>query len=245
MEKNKYLVLIPCLEAAQTVTKVMLELAKLDVQFDVVVIDNGSKDGTLNVVRDAIKKYNLKGYYLIRNIRNLGYGASQKIALFFGIYNGYEKLIIIHADNQYPVNLMPELIRSNLETKAAMTIGTRLGHKDVKKVMPLWRYYGNYILSAVNRWAYDLHLDEFNSEFRIYDLKFMHEKVNIDRCGNIENYTLDSLLEIRAAKGEINQFVIPCSYPSDAHHPVFFDLLVYGVYNFYKAFKFRLLRRRF
>jgi len=225
MEKNKYLVLIPCLNAALTVTEVMLELKKLDLPFDVVVIDNASKDGTLDVVQTAIKKHDLKGYYLIRNIRNLGYGASNKVALNFGIYNGYEKLIIIHADNQYPVNYMPELIKVNLETKAAMTVGTRLGHKDVKEIMPKWRYWGNYVLSAVNRWAYDLQLDEFNSEFRIYDLEFMHKKAKFERCGDVANYTLDSILAIRAAKGEINQIVIPCSYPPRCSSPCSLGLI--------------------
>lgn len=240
-KKERYLVLIPALGAANTIKEVMLELKALKVDLDVLVIDNNSKDGTLKVVESTINKYKLKGYCLIRNIRNLGYGGSQKVALFYGIYNNYDRLIIIHADNQYPINCIPSLIEYNAKTKAAMTIGTRLKHKAVKKIMPKWRYIGNSSLSVMNRWAYNLNLDEFNSEFRIYDLNFMRN-VNIDKCGNLSNYTLDSIIEIRAKGGIINQIVIPCSYPPGAHHPAFWDLALYVVYNVYRAIKFKVFK---
>lgn len=241
-KKEKYLVLIPALSAAKTIKKVMLDLRSLDIDMEILIIDNNSKDGTLKVVEETIQKYELKNYRLIRNIRNLGYGGSQKVALFYGIYNGFDKLIIIHADSQYPVEFIPQLIDYNSKTKAAMTIGTRLGHKNVKKIMPKWRYTGNYLLSTMNRWAYNLKLDEFSSEFRIYDLHFMRS-VNIDKCGNLSSYTLDSIIEIRAKKGEINQIVIPCSYPPGAHHPAMWDLALYVLYNIHRAIKFKLLRR--
>jgi len=71
----------------------------------------------------------------------------------------------------------------------------------------------------------------------------MHKKAKFERCGDVANYTLDSILAIRAAKGEINQIVIPCSYPPDAHHPALWDLLVYAAYNFYKALEFKLFHK--
>jgi len=240
-KKERYLALIPALNAANTIKQVMLELKALKIDLDILVIDNNSKDGTLKVAESTINKYKLNRYRLIRNTRNLGYGGSQKVALFYGIYNNYDKLIIIHADNQYPVDYIPSLIKHNAKTKAAMTIGTRLKHKSVKKIMPKWRYIGNYLLSAMNRWAYNLKLDEFNSEFRIYDLHFMRN-VNIDRCGNLSNYSLDSIIEIRAKGGIINQIVIPCSYPPGAHHPAMWDLAIYAVYNVYRAIKFKLFK---
>jgi glycosyltransferase involved in cell wall biosynthesis len=242
MKKEKYLIFIPTFYAAKTVKKVMLNLKSLKLEFDVLVVDNHSEDNTPGVVRDTIKKYRLENYTIIRNIRNLDYGGSMKIALFYGIYNNYDKLIVIHADNQYPVNHIPKLIEHNLRTKAAMTIGTRLKHKNVKRVMPKWRYISNYLLSAMNRWAYELELDEFNSEYRIYDLHFI-KKVNIDRCSNMAIYTIDSIREIIAKKGLINQIVIPCYYPPDAHHPSLLILSKYLLDNIYRAIKFKLFNR--
>lgn len=242
LQKTRYLVLVPALQAAKTISRVMLKLAKLPFEFDVLVIDNNSKDGTLNVVESVIKEHEFKGYHLIRNVRDLGYGGSQKIALFFGIYNGYDKLIIIHADDQYPVECVPELIEFHNRTKAALTIGTRLKHPNVRNEMPWYRFYGNSAGSAMNRWAYGLNLDEYHSEFRIYDLSFM-KKIDIDRCSNLSNYTLDSLLAIKDQNGLINQIVIPCRYPPDAHHPEFWDFTLYVIYNIYRAIRYKLFRR--
>ena len=50
MKKEKYLVLIPALKASKTIRNVMLNLNKLNMSFDVLVIDNHSSDGTLKVV---------------------------------------------------------------------------------------------------------------------------------------------------------------------------------------------------
>jgi hypothetical protein len=108
--------------------------------------------------------------------------------------------------------------------------------------MPKWRYYCNSMSSSFTRWVYKLALDEYHSEFRIYDLHFM-KKVNIDGCSNISNYTLDSLLAIREKNGLINQITIPCSYPKDAHHPAIWDLSLYAIYNLYRAGKYLIFKR--
>lgn len=241
MTKERYLVFIPSLNASKTIGRVMLKLKALNLELDVILVDNHSSDGTLEVAQSIIKKHNLKNYYLLRNIRNIGYGSSQKISLWFGIYNNYDKLIVVHSDDQYPVQEIPALMAHNMKTKAAMTIGTRLKHKDVKRVMPKWRYFGNHVLSAMNRWAYGLNLDEFNSEFRIYDLHFI-KSINIDRCDNIAYYSIDSIVEIIKKRGVIDQIVIPCSYPKDASHPPNFHLIKYSIYNVYRALKYKLFK---
>jgi dolichol-phosphate mannosyltransferase len=240
--KKKYLMFIPVLNGGKTIKKVMLNLKKLKLDFDVLVVDNHSPDNTVQVVEDTIKEQNLKNYTVIKNIRNMQYGGSQKIALNYGIHNGYGKLIVIHADNQYPVNYIPALIKRNEKTKAAMTIGTRLKHKNVKKIMPKWRYLGNSFLSAMNRWAYNIDLDEFNSEFRVYDLDFM-KKANFERWSNIAAYTIDSTIGTKASGGIINQVVVPCSYPPEAHHPSMKALAEYFLYNIYRALRFKLFKR--
>lgn len=240
--KPRYLIFIPAHQAAKHISRVMLKLTKLPMEFDTLVIDNHSQDGTLEVVESLIKEHKLKGYHLIRNIRNHGYGGSQKIALFFGIYNGYDKLMVIHADDQYPVEYIPQLVELNLKSNAALSLGTRLKHPNIKKVMPIWRYCINSTVSAMNNLVYGLKLDEWNSEFRIYDLKFMRG-IDIDACGNSSNYTLDSLLAIKLKGGMIDQIIIPCAYPPDAHHPAFWDSLFYGFHNLYRVIKYMLFKK--
>jgi dolichol-phosphate mannosyltransferase len=126
MEKERYLIFIPAFQASKTITKVLSQLNALPFEFDVLVVDNHSDDGTLDVVREYAQKNNFDNYYCIRNIKNIGYGGSQKVALSFGMFNGYDKLIILHADNQYPVGDIPRLVAHNKKTKAALSIGTRL-----------------------------------------------------------------------------------------------------------------------
>ncbi len=238
---EKYLVMVPAYNAARTITTVIDKLSKLKFYFDILVVDNHSEDRTLDVAKKAFEKRGMKNFVLLRNYKNIGYGGSQKVALNFCIYHDYTKMIVVHSDGQYPVEEILRLIATNKRSGTAMTMGTRLRHKDVKKVMPVWRLFGNRVISAISRWAYKMNLDEFSSEFRIYDIDFM-KRIDFDWCDNVAHYSTDSILAIIKNRGKIDQIVIPCAYPKYASHPPTLDIIKYCIYNvsramFYKAFK--------
>jgi len=239
--REKYLVMVPAYNAAKTISIVIGRLSKLKFDFDILVVDNHSTDRTLDVAKKAFEKRGMKNFILLRNHKNIGYGGSQKVALNFCVYHDYTKMVVVHSDDQYPVEEIPRLILANKRSGAAMTMGTRLRHKDVKKVMPAWRLFGNSVISAISRWAYDMKLDEFSSEFRIYDINFM-KHIDFEWCDNAAHYSTDSILAIIKNKGKIDQIVIPCAYPKNASHPPTLDIIRYCIYNvsralFYKAFK--------
>jgi len=239
---DKILLFIPCLNAEKTITSVLDRIRKLNFHYNLLIVDNNSPDDTLKKIEEYKQKNNFTNCTIIKNIRNIGYGGSQKVALGYGIHNNYDYLIVLHADGQYPIEYSDKLIQAIKNSKSALVVGSRVAFKNVKKSMPKWRYFGNKILSGFDRWAYNLKLSEFHSEFRIYDLKFM-DKIDMNKWGNHDSFTLHSLLSISSNGGKIKEIPIPCLYHKDAHHPPTLNLIWYAMYTFYRGFIYKIFRR--
>ncbi len=87
-----------------------------DCEYEIVAVNDGSKDGTGEILRS---RSDIK---LIEHRRNRGYGAALKT----GIRNAkYPLIVITDADGTYPNERIPELVR--LAARADMVVGARIG----------------------------------------------------------------------------------------------------------------------
>ena len=239
---DKILIFIPCLNAEKTIISVLDKIRKLKFSHDILIIDNDSADRTIPVVRRYVFKNNLNKCTIIKNIKNIGYGGSQKVAFWYGICNNYDYMIIIHSDGQYPVEYAGKLLDKMKKTKSHVVFGSRTRFKTVKKNMPKWRYIGNHILSAFDRWAFNLNLSEFHSEFKIYDLKFM-SRMKINKWGNHENQMMHILVDLLSHNAKIREIPIPCDYHKDAHHPRLINLIWYATHTLYRGVRYKVFKK--
>ena len=239
---EKTLIFIPCLNAEKTISQVIDKVKKLNFPNDILIIDNHSSDNTVNTITMKKQNEKLPNITILVNSKNIGYGGSQIRALNYAIKNNYRYLIVVHSDDQYPAEYSPHLLDAIKKERSSMVVGCRLGHPTVKKNMPAWRYLGNSLLSAFNRWAYGLRLNEFYSEFRIYDVSFM-KNIDFSRWAEGELFTMRSIIGILHVHGKITDISIPCSYHKDAHHPPMFELLLYVLFTFYRGLIYKLFRR--
>jgi glycosyltransferase involved in cell wall biosynthesis len=101
---------------AEQVRAVQRTLAESGWTFEVVVVDDGSADGT------AEQAALVPGTRILRRRRNRGYGAALKL----GIANArYEWILITDADGTYPVEAIPKLLA--LASGSDMVVGARIG----------------------------------------------------------------------------------------------------------------------
>jgi glycosyltransferase involved in cell wall biosynthesis len=101
---------------AEQVRAVQRTLTESGWTFEVVVVDDGSADGT------AEQAALVPGTRILRRRRNRGYGAALKL----GIANArYEWILITDADGTYPVEAIPKLLA--LASGSDMVVGARIG----------------------------------------------------------------------------------------------------------------------
>ncbi len=117
---------------------VQRELEKLGLALEMLVVDDGSKDETVQVVESY------RQVRLIRHPRNRGYGAAIKTG--FRHASG-DYLAFVDADGTYPPESLPDLCRAALDQHADMVIGSRMS--GARSEMPLTRRVGNLAYSGL------------------------------------------------------------------------------------------------
>jgi glycosyltransferase involved in cell wall biosynthesis len=112
----KLMALIPALNAVKTIGPVVRE-TKQHVS-DVVVIDDGSTDGTGDAAREA-------GAIVLRHDVNRGKGAGLKTGFTYVVEHGYDAVVTLDADGQHLPREIPKFVACFQESGADLIIGSR------------------------------------------------------------------------------------------------------------------------
>ena len=113
-------------------------LAAIGMGLELIVVDDGSCDGTAAITRryDSVT--------LVCHERNSGYGAALKTG--FALAGG-EWLGFLDADGTYPPEHFPQLCRAALQQEADLVIGSR--RSGAESEMPMMRRVGNLLWSSL------------------------------------------------------------------------------------------------
>ena len=112
---GRFAVAIPALDAADSIARVVRRTLAMGAE--VVVIDDGSQDGTGDVARAC-------GVTVLTHAVNLGKGRALKTAFDHLFARGYDAVVTIDADGQHPPEEMPRLLQPWREG-ADLVLGTR------------------------------------------------------------------------------------------------------------------------
>ena len=171
----KHLIFIVAYNHENFITKVLDRLPKTlkNNNYEILVIDDASKDETY---KTAINWSNLNSEInikVLKNPTNLGYGGNQKLGFQYAIENNFDTLALLHGDGQYAPEIIVDLINEHIKQNNALTLGSRMIIKTnaLKGKMPLYKFFGNIILTFLQNKILDTKLSEFHTGYRIYSIK--------------------------------------------------------------------------
>jgi glycosyltransferase involved in cell wall biosynthesis len=110
MKKTKISIVTATFNEEQNIEKISndisIEMQKLDVDYEHIIIDNNSTDQTQNIIRQICEKN--KNVKAIFNSRNFGHTRSPYYAI---LQSSGDATILLAADFQDPIELIPNLIK--------------------------------------------------------------------------------------------------------------------------------------
>jgi len=184
--QKKILIFIPAYNVEKQILRVLkkIPLEKLNNHFiRILIIEDNSKDKTRQVVEDYLKEVkNNNLIELIKNEGNHGYGGVQKIAFNYALKNNFDYVIMLHGDDQYEPEKIPEFITNLLNSDADAVFGSRFINpkEPLKNGMPFNRYIGNRTVTFIQNLIVGTKMTEFHSGYRSYKIDVLKSNGKIE-----------------------------------------------------------------
>ena len=172
----KRLIILPTYNEAENVKVLIPRIFKHIEDCTVLVIDDGSPDGTAEIARElAIKFPNLE---VINQGKKCGLGSAYRFGFLWGISRGYEDLVEMDADLSHRVRDLSNLLEMKDRLDADLVIGSRWisGGEIVN-----WSKGRELLSRLANRYVrvvLNLHINDSTSGFRVYSSELM-KKIDI------------------------------------------------------------------
>ncbi|MTV49974.1 glycosyltransferase [Heliobacillus mobilis] len=142
MEKKKVLIIIPAYNEQNSIPTVLRKIQALPEQYDIVVINDGSKDNTSLAARSV------NGVTVIDLPHNLGIGGAMQTGYIFAHRRGYDIAVQVDADGQHNPDDLPRLLAPLIRGDVNMTVGSRYVEKTAYR-STIMRRLGMVIFSLV------------------------------------------------------------------------------------------------
>lgn len=152
----KVSILIPVYNERTTIKEVVAAVRAVHVEgvnFEVVVIDDGSTDGTDTICREELADQ----IDVYQRQANQGKGA----ALRTGLAAATGDIVLIQdADLEYSPTEYPKLLAPILADKADVVLGSRFAGSEAHRVVYFWHMVGNRFLTLLSNVMTDLNLTD-------------------------------------------------------------------------------------
>ena len=159
----KLSIVIPCYNETKTIRTIVDRVRAAPVaDKEIIIVDDCSKDGTRDILRNEIAPLVSK---IIYHEVNQGKGA----ALRTGIAAATGDAVIIQdADLEYDPNEYPRLLKPIIDGKADVVFGSRFAGGDAHRVVYFWHMMGNKFLTLLSNMATNLNLTDMETCYKVF-----------------------------------------------------------------------------
>jgi glycosyltransferase involved in cell wall biosynthesis len=152
-------VVMPVYNEKDTIESIIPRVLAVPIRTELIVVDDGSKDGTRDLLTELNKKYPFK---LIFQPQNAGKGA----ALRRGFQEVTGDLVVIQdADLEYSPEEFPELIELICQGRADVVYGSRFIGRH--RVFMFTHYAGNRLLTLLTNALYNTMLTDMETCYKV------------------------------------------------------------------------------
>jgi len=196
-------VLIPVYNEVDTLIEILDRVRDVEIRKEVVLVDDGSTDGTRDLMRDQIdgKFPDVKVFF---HEKNQGKGAAVRTAI--GHATG-DYMIIQDADLEYDPREFYALMEPLLDGRADVVFGSRFLGGGAHRVHFFWHRMGNGLLTLMSNMLTGLNLTDMEVCYKVF-------KADVLRGIELKSNRFDFEPEITAkvARARCRVYEVPISY---------------------------------
>ncbi len=199
------LVIIPTYNEKENIEKIIRKVFSLEQGFHVLVVDDGSPDGTASIVSELKKEF-ISQLFLENRIGKLGLGTAYIHGFNWALKNGYEFIFEMDADFSHnPEDLIR--LRTACEEGADLSIGSRY-IKGVNVVnWPMGRVLMSYFASMYVRLVTGIAIRDATAGFKCYR-RIVLETIQLNKIKFV-GYAFQIEMKFTAIKHGFNVVEIP------------------------------------
>ena len=177
--KSDSLVIIPTYNEKENIQAIIQAVLNLvEHQFDVLIVDDNSPDGTAAIVESMINE-NPERINILKRAGKLGLGTAYIAGFKWALDHGYEYIIEMDADFSHPVEKLPELQATCATGGADVAVGSRYISGVNVVNWPMGRMLMSYYASAYVRLITGMEVRDATAGYVCYRREVL-QSINLD-----------------------------------------------------------------
>lgn len=176
---DKKVIIIPTYNEKENIEKIIRAVRSLEGDYHVLIIDDGSPDGTAGIVKELQKEFP-EQLHLIERSGKLGLGTAYLTGFSWSLDHGYDYIFEMDADFSHKPSDVPRLYAACSEGGADMAIGSRYCNGISVINWPIGRVIMSYYASAYVRTVLRMKVYDTTAGFVCYSRKVL-ETIDFDR----------------------------------------------------------------
>lgn len=200
------LVIIPTYNELENIQKIIEKVFSLEEGFEILVVDDGSPDGTAEIVKSLIPKYNNLLHILEREGKQ-GLGTAYITGFEWGLKNSYNFLFEMDADFSHDPEDLIKLYEACENEGADLAIGSRYVTGVNVVNWPMGRVLMSYYASAYVRLITGMPFRDATAGFKCYRAEVL-QAINLHKV-KFKGYAFQIEMKFTAWKLGFNVVEVP------------------------------------
>jgi len=219
------IVIIPTYNEIENIENIIRAVLGLEKDFHVLIIDDGSPDGTAGIVKQLQEEFPER-LFLIEREGKLGLGTAYICGFKWSIEQGYDFIFEMDADFSHNPDDLPRLYAACVEQGADVAVGSRYcGGVNVVN-WPLGRVLMSYFASVYVRMITGMNVRDTTAGFKCYKRTVL-ETIELDKV-RFKGYAFQIEMKYTSHKCGFQILEVPIVFINRVHGTSKMDSSIFG-----------------